>query len=200
MARAGAAARYSSYLESEIPIENILKPEWQRTIAVEASIQDCYPDELSTGVVGHLCLADQQFWLPGIYLEKSDKGGMAHSLEIRVPFLDNTVIEFANTLPDHQRIRGRSRKWLLKAAFGDLVPTETLHRFKRGFSVPVSRWLRNELREYYLDRVLSPRAYINRFIQMPTLEARFREHLRGRRNYSALLWKCLVLEIWLGHF
>ena len=200
MERRGAPARYSSYLESEIPIETVLKPEWLRRVAVETCIQECYPDELDTGTVSHLCLADQQFWLPGTYLEKSDKGGMAHGLEIRVPFLDNEVIEFANTLPDNQRIRGRNQKWLLKRAFRDLLPAEVFHRFKRGFGVPVSRWLRNELREYYLDHVLSSRASVNRYLQMPNLEAYFRDHLRGARDYSGLLWKCLILEIWLRHF
>lgn len=200
MSRKGAAARYSSYLESEIPIENILKPEWHRRIDVEARIQQCYPDELSTGIVGHLCLADQQFWLPGMYLEKSDKGAMAHSLEIRVPFLDNEVVEFANTLPDNQRIRGRSRKWLLKEAFRDLIPAEVFRRFKRGFGVPVSRWLRSELREYYVDLVLSRKSRVDRFLQMRTVEVCFRDHVRGAHDYSGLLWKCLVLEIWLRHF
>jgi asparagine synthase (glutamine-hydrolysing) len=200
MARRGAAARYSSYLESEIPIENILKPEWQRRIGVDACIQRCYPDELNTGVVGHLCVADQQFWLPGTYLEKSDKGGMAHGLEIRVPFLDNEVVELANTLPDNQRIRGRSRKWLLKEAFRDLIPAEVFQRFKRGFGVPVSRWLRRELRDYYVALVLSRQARVSRFLQMRTVETCFRDHLRGAHDYSGLLWKCLVLEIWLRHF
>jgi asparagine synthase (glutamine-hydrolysing) len=199
MSRSGASARYSSYLESEIPIENILRPEWQRTIGVAPCIQQCYPDELGTGIVGHLCLTDQQFWLPGTYLEKTDKGAMAHSLEIRVPFLDNEVVEFANTLPDNQRIRGRSRKWLLKEAFKDVIPAEVFQRFKRGFGVPVGRWLRSELRDYYVDLVLSGKSRVNRFLQMRTVEACFQAHLRGTHDYSGLLWKCLVLEIWLRH-
>src|SRR6267143_1069245 len=200
MGRRGAPGRYSSYLESEIPIENILKPEWQRSMSVDSCIQSGYPDLLHGDVVSRLCLIDQQFWLPGTYLEKSDKGGMAHSLEIRVPFLDNEVIDFSNTLPDHQRIRGSSRKWLLKAAFENLVPAEVFHRFKRGFGVPVSRWLRKELREYYLDCVLSRSARVNQYLQMSNVDALFREHLRGARDYSGVLWKCLILEIWLRHF
>jgi asparagine synthetase B (glutamine-hydrolysing) len=199
MGRSSAAARYSAYLESEIPIEDILKPEWQKQVAVEPCIRECYPDELDAGAVAHLCLADQQFWLPGTYLEKSDKGSMAHGLEIRVPFLDNEVVEFANTLLDNQRIRGRSRKWLLKAAFKDLLPAEVFHRFKRGFGIPISRWLRSELREYYVDQVLSPNSRVDRFLQMTTVETCFRDHLRGLRDYSGLLWKCLVLDIWLRH-
>jgi asparagine synthase (glutamine-hydrolysing) len=199
MAKRGASARYSSYLESEVSIEDILKPAWHTTMPVQASIRDSYPDDLRTGIVGHLCLADQQFWLPGTYLEKSDKGGMAHGLEIRVPFLDNEVVEFANTLPDNQRIRGRSRKWLLKEAFRDWLPGEVFGRFKRGFGVPVGRWLRTELRDYYVDHVLSPRSRVRQFLQMPAVEGCFRDHGRGARDYSGLLWKTLVLEIWLRH-
>jgi asparagine synthase (glutamine-hydrolysing) len=199
LARPGAAARYSSYLESEIPIGAILAPEWHRPVGVHPAIVAGYPEALEGGTVGHLCLVDQQFWLPSTYLEKSDKGGMAHGLEVRVPFLDNEVVEFANALPDRQRIRGRRRKWLLRAAFGDLLPPEVFTRFKRGFGVPVGRWLRRELRTYYEDGVLSPGARVARFLRMPVIEARFREHLRGERDYSGLLWKCLVLEIWLRH-
>ena len=143
---------------------------------------------------------DQQFWLPGTYMEKSDKGGMAHGLEIRVPYLDNEVVEFANSLPDDQRIRGRSRKWLLREAFGDLLPPEVFSRFKRGFGVPVSAWLRHELSEYYQDLVLSPGARVRRYLQMPTVEACFKEHQRGAQDYAGFLWKCLLFEIWLRHF
>jgi hypothetical protein len=81
-----------------------------------------------------------------------------------------------------------------------LVPPEVFHRFKRGFDVPISRWLRNELREYYQDHVLSPNARANRYLHMPTVEACFRDHLRRAHDYSGLLWRCLVLEIWLRHF
>jgi len=199
MARGGAPARYSSYLESEIPVESILKPEWQGRVGIHPVIREGYPDELDEGPVSHLCLVDQQFWLPGTYLEKSDKGGMAHSLEVRVPYLDNEVVEFANTLPDDQRIRGRSRKWLLKRAFEDLLPAEVFSRFKRGFGVPVGRWLRNELREYFQDQVLSSGAYINRYLQMPRVEACFRDHLSGAHDNTGILWRCLLLEIWLRH-
>jgi len=197
LGRKGAAARYSSYLESEIPLEAIVKPEWRADGRIAPIIEEGYPEALDGGVVGRLCLLDQRFWLPGTYLEKSDKGGMAHALEVRVPFLDDEVVDFANTLPDRQRIRGFSRKWLLKKAFEDLVPPDTFRRFKRGFGVPVGRWLRNELREYYADQVLAPDARIGRYLVTKRLEAFFRDHVSGARDYSDILWRCLVLEIWL---
>jgi len=200
LAERDAPARYSSYLQGEARVGEILRPEWRAQVGVNPSITDGYPDRLEGGTVGHLCLVDQAFWLPCTYLEKSDKGGMAHSLEIRVPFLDNEVVAFANTLPDSQRIRGRRRKWLLREAFGDMLPGEVFSRFKRGFGVPVGSWFRQELRAYYGDQVLSPGARLHRYVQTDTLEAAYREHVQGTRDYSGLLWQSLVLEIWLRHF
>lgn len=197
MSRRGSSARYSSYLQSELPAQSILKPEWFHDVGINACIEAGYPERLSAGPVSHLCIIDQQFWLPSTYLEKSDKASMAHSLEIRVPFLDNEVVDFANGLPDHQRIRGAGRKWLLRKAFGDLLPAEVFRRFKRGFAVPVGRWLRKELRSYYRDEVLSPSARVNAYLQMKTLQKCFRDHQLGVRDYSGVLWQSLLLEIWL---
>ncbi len=182
-----------------MPLETLLQPEWVRRVEVHERIREDYRADLRGGTVSRLCLVDQQFWLPSTYLEKSDKGAMAHSLELRVPYLDNEVVDFANTLPDEQRIRNGSRKWLLRKAFGDLLPPEVFRRFKRGFGVPVGRWLRHELREYYLDQVLSPGARVLRYVQPRTLEACFRDHVEGSRDCSLVLWECLVLEIWLRH-
>jgi len=200
LARPGPAARYSSYLQAEVPIERLLRPEWRRRIGVHPRIEEGYRDRARGATVSQLCLVDQQFWLPSAYLEKSDKGSMAHALEIRVPFLDNEVIAFANSLPDVQRIRGRQRKWLLERAFGELLPAEVFHRFKRGFGVPVGHWLRHELRQYYLDQVLAPGARLARYVDMRELEACFRDHQRGARDASVALWQCLVLEVWLRHY
>lgn len=200
LARPTAAERYSSFLESPIPLDVILKPQLLREHGLHPAIHEDCSDRLDGGVVGRLCVLDQRCWLPETYLEKSDKGAMAHGLEIRVPYLDNDVVDFANTLPDDQRIRGRARKWLLRAAFGDLLPDEVFVRFKRGFGVPVSRWLRGELREYFEDRVLAPSSRVAEYLQMGAVERCFREHLRGVRNHSVTLWQCLVLEIWLRQF
>jgi asparagine synthase (glutamine-hydrolysing) len=118
---------------------------------------------------------------------------------VRVPYLDNEVIAFANGLRDDQRIRGGQRKWLLREAFGHLLPAEVFSRFKRGFGVPVSRWLRRELHGYYLEQVLSPDARAREYLQVARVEELFREHGRGARDYSGVLWQCLVFEVWLRH-
>lgn len=199
LARPDPAARYSSYLESEIPLEALLRPEWRRPVEVHPLIRSGYEGDDGAGTVSRLCLVDQQFWLPNAYLQKSDKGSMAHGLELRVPYLDDEVVAFANTLPDEQRLRAGHRKWLLRRAFGHLLPAEVFERFKRGFGVPVGQWLRGELRGYYADLVLSRASRLHAYLEMKTLDRCFRDHVAGVRDYSAALWQCLVLEVWLRH-
>lgn len=198
MARRGSAARYSSQLQGELAAAEVLRPEWSREVGLHPAIASGYPERLGAGPVGPLCLVDQQFWLH-TYLEKSDKASMANGLEIRVPFLDDEVVAFANTLPDAQRIRGSRRKWLLREAFGELLPAEVFQRFKRGFGVPVGRWLRVELRGYFGDLVLAPSARVGAYLRPEVLERCFREHVRGRHDYALVLWEALLLEIWLRH-
>lgn len=200
LASPDAPSRYSSYLESETPVGELLQPRWLREIGTNAAIEEGYPERIDGGVVSRLCVVDQRFWLPSTYLEKSDKGAMAHSLEIRVPFLDDEVVAFANGLTDAQRIRGRRRKWLLREAFAELLPAEVFTRFKRGFGVPVARWLREELREYFADHVIARDSRVSAFVRPSVLERAFRAHLHREADHAGLLWRCLVLEIWLRHY
>ena len=152
-----AGRRYSAYFESGIDLDALIRPEWRSDFDPRRRLEELYPDELN-GIepVSALCWADQRFWLVDTYMEKSDKGSMANSLEVRVPFLDNEVVDLANTLPDRFRLRGRQGKWLLKRAFSDLLPEQVFVRRKRGFGVPVSGWLRHELRDFFADTVISP--------------------------------------------
>ncbi len=91
-------------------------------------------------------------YLPYDLLVKSDRCSMAHSLEVRSPFLDTRLIELAARLPDSTRRRGLATKVLLKEAFSDLLPPEILHRGKMGFGMPLGTWFRGELRSYLEDR------------------------------------------------
>ncbi len=197
-----AGRRYSAYFESGIDLTELIRPEWlpsaDSLFDPRDRLEELYPDDLG-GVesVAALCRADQQFWLLDTYLEKSDKGAMAHSLEVRVPFLDNEVVEFANGLPDHFRIRGRQGKWLLKEAFKDLVPERVFTRMKRGFAVPLSHWLRGDLKDYFADQVLSPTSQSREFLQEVTVKRYFTEHQKGVHDRSQILWYCLIFEVWL---
>ena len=197
-----AGRRYSAYFESGIDLAQLIQPEWlpseETGFDPRARLEELYPGDLQgMEPVAALCRADQQFWLLDTYLEKSDKGAMAHSLEVRVPFLDNKVVEFAKELPDHLRIRGRQGKWLLKEAFKDLVPERVFTRMKRGFSVPLAHWFRHDLRDYFAEQLLAPGALAEEYLQKETVRRYFHEHQKGLHDRSLILWYCLIFEIWL---
>jgi len=98
--------------------------------------------------------ADHVAYLAGDLLPKTDRMTMAHSVEARAPFLDTEWVEWTARLPEHFKVRRLSTKWLLKAAFIDMVPRNIRSRGKQGFAVPIGAWLRNELHGWARDRLL----------------------------------------------
>src|SRR5436190_17863543 len=98
------------------------------------------------GIAG-LQLLDLETYLPGDLLPKADLASMAHSLELRSPFLDHEVVELGLALPDRLKVRGHRGKLALRRAFADLIPPDVAERGKAGFGLPLARWFRGELRE-----------------------------------------------------
>ncbi len=139
---------------------------------------------------------DIETYLPEDILTKVDRMSMAHSIESRVPLLDNEVIDFAATLPSTFKIRNGRRKHILKEVAAGLLPTGLVDRRKQGFGVPLGVWFRGGLRELFADTLLSPRA-----LQRGYFEARFvsrlvDEHLSGRRDHTLRLWQLVMFERW----
>ncbi len=139
---------------------------------------------------------DFETYLPEDILVKVDRMSMAHSIESRVPLLDNAVVEFAARLPVGLKIRNGRRKHILKAAAAGLVPPEILDRRKQGFAVPVGNWFRGGLREVFHDVLLSARARQRGYFEPRFIERLLREHELGRRDHSARLWALVVFELW----
>ena len=130
-------------------------------------------------------------------LPKVDRAAMAHGLEVRSPLLDRELVEFALRLPDAARVRGLSRKRVLRAAVRDLVPTRIRRRRKRGFSVPVDRWMRGPLRPYLEATLASPSARLREHVDGAALDAMLGEHQRGPASHGHALWTLLTLEVFL---
>lgn len=136
-----------------------------------------------------------QFMLDDI-LVKVDRCSMLHGLEVRAPFLDKDVAEFAARLPVDRKLHGFKRKWLLKRAFAGLLPREILHRNKRGFQIPVAEWLRGRMRPLMED-LLSPDSLKAQGIFNPaTVRALMDEHISGRADLRKPLWTLLVFQLW----
>jgi asparagine synthase (glutamine-hydrolysing) len=120
----------------------------------------------------------------------------ATGLEARHPFLDWRVAEYAAALPDQQRVRGLSGKWVLREAARTLLPEPLQKRRKLGFRVPVGDWLRGDMREYLADHLKGGASLTRRYYDAGALDRTVDEHLKGRKNHDKLLWTLLNLEIW----
>ena len=127
---------------------------------------------------------------------KMDRTSMAHALEVRSPFLDTALVEFAMRLPPSLKARGLSLKRVLKAAVEDLLPPEILDRPKRGFGVPLDRWFRDDLATY-TESMLGPSARIRRHLRGGVLDELIAEHRAGRGAHGHALWTLLTLEVFL---
>ncbi len=143
---------------------------------------------------------DMTFYLPENILVKVDLMGMAPSLETRVPYLDNEMIDLALRLPSRLKWKGRERKYILKRAYARDLPPQILRRGKQGFSMPLKTWLNREWNPL-LHELLSDSEMRASELFEPAAVARFvREHEAGHANHSHLLWGLMVFQLWRRRF
>jgi asparagine synthase (glutamine-hydrolysing) len=140
--------------------------------------------------------ADVNNTLPDDLLVKMDVATMANSLEGRSPFLDHKLMEFMARVPSGLKLRGGESKYLLKSALRQILPAEILARKKKGFGVPLGRWLRNNLREKLVDTVLSDRALARGYFRPEAVQEMVKTLLQGSDRFQYQLWDLLVLERW----
>jgi asparagine synthase (glutamine-hydrolysing) len=132
-------------------------------------------------------------------LPKVDRMSMANGLEVRSPYLDTALAEFALRLPRRTKVSGLSLKRVLKAAVRDLLPTEILRRPKRGFGLPLDRWFRTDLGPYVDSMLGAEGARLGQHMDGVAVRAMVAEHQRGASNLGHALWTLLTLEVFLRH-
>jgi asparagine synthase (glutamine-hydrolysing) len=144
------------------------------------------------GIAG-LQRLDAETYLPGDLLPKADIASMAHSLELRSPFLDHEVVRLGVSLPESLRVRGREGKVALRRAFAADLPPLVASRGKLGFGVPLGAWFRGELGELAHDVVVGgDRGWLDATVAARLLD----EHRSGRADHGHRLWCLLMLELW----
>ncbi len=143
---------------------------------------------------------DFETYLPEDVLTKVDRMSMAHSIESRVPLLDNQVIEMAASLPARLKIRNGARKHILKAVARTLLPPAILDRPKKGFGVPLGIWFRGNLRDLFGDVLGSARARQRDYFNAPFVDRLVAEHVSGRRDHTMRLWQLVVFELWHARY
>jgi asparagine synthase (glutamine-hydrolysing) len=157
--------------------------------------EECDSDDLIT----RLQYVDLRTYLPEDILMKVDKMSMAHSLEVRAPYLDHQLVEFAFSIPSFYKLRNGKGKYILKKMFSALLPREILNRRKAGFAVPIDFWFRGKLKGL-MELVLFERRTTERGYFDPSfihwLWDRYQEHPFYQINLSHHLWALFVFEIW----
>lgn len=144
--------------------------------------------------------ADRNTYLADDILVKVDRSSMAHSLEVRTPYLDHRLVEFATALPIRYKISGAEQKRILRAALKPLVPAEVLMRRKRGFGLPLCEWFRGEHRGFVAERLLQKDNKIFEFIEPEPVSRLITNHNRGHRDFSERIWALIWLQEWFEQF
>lgn len=140
---------------------------------------------------------DQKYYLPDDILAKVDRMSMAHAVEVRPPFLDHRIVEFAASLPAEWKVRGSRQKFILKELMKDKLPAAVLRRKKVGFDIPAHEWLRGPLRSLLVDAVQTGLSDHPGLFRASTLERYLRCHLERQMNVGYHLWGLLILFLWM---
>ena len=138
-------------------------------------------------------MTDARFALPDGILAKVDRASMLNSLEVRVPFLDTDVFEFAMGLPTSQKITPTGQKVVLKRAFDDILPEKILQRGKQGFEVPIGEWFKDELKSEFTETLSESETDM---IDTGFVWDLYREHVNGSRDHAHFLWAVYVFLRW----
>ncbi len=183
----------------------------------EAAKRELYSDSNLTGLLGNNSLdrylryfngldgsdfinsciyVDIKTVLPNDYLTKVDRMSMANSLEVRVPFLDHKLLDFAMSISSKYKVRGLTTKYLLKKIMKDKLPKEIIEGKKKGFSIPLAKWFREGfstlIKEFLSEDLIKKRGYFN----YNFIKCLFADHISGKKDNSKQLWTLICFEIW----
>ncbi len=140
---------------------------------------------------------DATHYLSECVLFKVDRASMAASLETRAPFLDHTFVEFVLKLPLEMKLKGFTGKYILKKAMRGHLPNEVIDRPKKGFGMPVAKWVKGELRGFVRDMFSPERLNRRGLFNAAYVQRLLDEHERGVADHRKLIWTLLMFEVWL---
>jgi len=146
--------------------------------------------------VDRISSTDYASYLPNDLLVKVDIASMAHSLELRSPFLDHKFVEFSARLSPELKLKGTTTKYILKRALRKILPQDVLNRKKMGFGVPLNHWFRGPLQDFARETLLSEKSLNRNYFQPEHVRRLLTEHFKGKRDHAYKIWNLLVLEIW----
>jgi asparagine synthase (glutamine-hydrolysing) len=143
---------------------------------------------------------DLKLYLQDDILVKVDRASMACSLEVRAPFLDHELVEFIMNLPASLKLRPFTTKYMLKKAMKKFLPKEIIQRSKKGFGVPIAKWIKGPLRGLFGDLLAYDRIRREGFLNPDYVTGLFQDHLSNKRDNRKQLWTLLVWELWMNRY
>jgi asparagine synthase (glutamine-hydrolysing) len=167
--------------------------------ALPSPLEECravFDETAGAETLSRLLAVDLTVLMPSDQLTKTDRASMAHSLEARVPFLDQTVVDFAQELPASLKVRGMAKKRLLRRAVAPLLPEQIIRGRKRGFSIPAAAWFRGELQPFLREALSEGRLREQGYFEPRTVTGLIDRHVSGREDLSRQLWGLLMFSLW----
>ncbi len=163
-------------------------------------IESLFDSTINNDPLSRMLYFDTKTWLVDDLLIKADRMSMAASLELRVPFLDHRLVEFAATIPSKYKINKWTTKFLLKKLMEGKLPQNIIKRKKMGFPTPLAVMFKDELFEYASDTLLSRVAMERGYFRDKTIRSILKEHRSGVADHHRVIWQLLVLEEWHKQF
>lgn len=164
-----------------------------------ATIRDAFAP-IGNDALAEQMRCDLRLYLPDNILAKIDAMSMATSLEARVPYLDNEVVDLALSIPSRLKLHRGMRKWILKKAFAGSLPPAILQRGKEGFSMPMKNWLNGDWNSLMHELLCRENLARDGLFDCAHLERMMREHETFARNHSHVLWALMVFQLWRDRF
>jgi asparagine synthase (glutamine-hydrolysing) len=186
-----------SFTESEK--KGLLSSGVRAALAHENTYEDVFAYIRESGLnkdLERILYLSMKLYLQDDILVKVDRAAMANGLEVRCPLLDQELVEFACRLPMQYKLHGLKTKYLLKKAAAGILPDSIINRKKKGFGIPISKWLTGELKSYMLDYLGEERIKRQGYFNYPYIKGLIDDHLHKRKDHRKLLWTLLIFQIW----
>ncbi len=177
----------------------VLKDEYKNGPSVGSITKKVYDKVKDQNDVSKMQYLDMNLWMPGDILLKADKMSSAHSIELRVPFLDKEVMALASQIPVKYRVNDKNSKYALRIAAKDTLPIEWANRTKIGFPVPIRHWLKEE-KYYNMVKEMFKSDISKEFFNIEEIVKLAEEHYTGKENHARQIWTIYVFLVWYKKF
>jgi len=187
------------FSENEKVLSSEIHPQFNRDKLVEeiSLYEKEYPGDDRITKLQYL---DMKLYLQESILVKVDRASMASSLEVRAPFLDYELVEFVMGLPTKLKLKGLTSKYILKKGMKNWLPDEVINRPKKGFGVPIAKWVKGPLKELFGDLLSHDRIGREGFLNPEYVTTLLQDHLLNKKDNRKQLWTLLVWELWVNHY